>query len=209
MRESFVANLELYAGKGNRPRLALMTDENRLPDPAAAIRALPWGSMVILRDYAAPGRAALARRLASLCKSRRLRFLVAGDWRLAARVGADGLHLPEAMAKRGKGPWSRRRWTVTAAAHSAGALFRAARAGADAALLAPVFPTASHPGRPALGPVRFATLVRRSPVPVYALGGIGPGAARRLKGTGAAGFAGIGGIARLGRRIAAESPETP
>ncbi len=209
MREPLVANLEHRAGKGNRPRLALMTDENRLPDPTAAIRALPPGSLVILRHYDAPGRAALARRLAMLCKSRRLRFLVAGDWRLAARVGADGLHLPENMAKKGPGPWSRRRWIVIAAAHSGRALFRAAWAGAGAALLAPVFPTASHPGRPALGAVRFAALVRRSPIPVYALGGIGPGTARRLKGTGAAGFAGIGGIARLGHRIVAESPETP
>lgn len=202
MREPFVANLKHRIGKGNRPRLALMTDDTRLPDPAATIRALPPGSMVILRDYGAPGRAALARRLAVLCKRRRLTFLVAGDWRLAARVGADGLHLPEAMAKRGRGPWSRRRWIVTAAAHSQAALFRAARAGADAALLAPVFPTASHPGRPALGPVRFAAQVRRSPLPVYALGGIGPVTARRLKGAGHAGFAGIGEIARLGVRIA-------
>lgn len=205
MRESFVANLEHRAGKWNRPRLALMTDETRLSDPAAAIRALPRGSIVILRHYDAPGRDGLARRLAMLCKSRRLRFLVAGDWRLAAQVGADGLHLPENMAKRGRGPWARRRWLVTAAAHSGRALFRAARAGADAALLAPVFPTASHPGRPALGAVRFAALVRRSPIPVYALGGIDPATARRLKGAGQAGFAGIGGIARLGRR----SPETP
>ncbi len=45
-------------------------------------------------------------------------------------------------------------------------LFSAARAGADAALLSPVFWTASHPLAPALGPLRFAAWCRSSPLPV-------------------------------------------
>ncbi|MBE0530944.1 MAG: hypothetical protein IH626_08955, partial [Rhodospirillales bacterium] len=36
------------------PLLILVTDEARLPDPAAAIRRLPPGAAVILRHYGAP-----------------------------------------------------------------------------------------------------------------------------------------------------------
>jgi thiamine-phosphate pyrophosphorylase len=174
-----------------------MTDADRLPDPAAAVARLPRGSAVILRHYGVPGRDALARDLVALCRGRHIRVLIAADARLARAVGADGLHLPEAMARRGPGiwqPWRRPDWIVTAAAHSRAALFRAARAGADAALLSPVFWTASHPLAPALGPLRFAAWCRSSPLPVYALGGISARTARRLRAGGGAGFAGISGF---------------
>ncbi|HEX7774936.1 MAG TPA: thiamine phosphate synthase, partial [Parvibaculum sp.] len=85
---------------------------------------------------------------------------------------------------------------MTAAAHSEAAIFRAARARIDAVLISPVFPTASHPGAPALGVVRFARLAhlaRRLGLRVYALGGItGPASLRRLTGSGADGVAGVG-----------------
>ena len=70
---------------------------------------------------------------------------------------------------------------------------RGPRAG-DAVLLSPVFATRSHPGAPTIGPLRFARWVRESPIPVYALGGIDVPGARRLRHSGAAGFAAIGGL---------------
>ena len=179
-----------YRGK-QPPAPVLVVDRARLADPLAAARRLPAGACVLLRDYDAADRPAFARALAALCRRRRLWFLVAGDRRLAMALGA-GLHMPEAQARRGgvRGP----RW-LTAAAHGRAGLVRAARAGACAALLSPVFPTASHPGAPTLGPVRFAGLVRASPLPVYALGGIDARRARRLAGTGACGLAGVGAFA--------------
>ncbi len=179
------------------PPLILMTDEERLADPLPVIAALPPGSAVIVRHYGDPGREKLARRVVAAARPKGVRVLIAGDATLAATVGADGLHLPEAMAALGPGPWRgwrRPRWLVTAAAHSPAALWRAARAGADAALLAPVFPTASHPRRAPLGGLRFALWCRQSPLPVYALGGVTATTARRLQASGAAGFAGIGGF---------------
>jgi thiamine-phosphate pyrophosphorylase len=120
-------------------------------------------------------------------------FLVAGDGRLAAALGADGLHLAEGLYATIAG-WRRRRpgWLITAAAHSVPALRRAG--GADAALLSPAFPTASHPGRPHLGPLRFAALTRQSPLPVVALGGVNARTAARLAGIPLAGFAAISGL---------------
>ncbi len=182
------------------PGLILMTDSRRLPDPLPAITGLPRGSAVILRHYEDAGREVLARRMASLCRARGLRLLIGGDGRLAAAVGADGLHLPDFMVRRGLVLRRRPGWIITAAAHSPAALRRAARAGADAVLLSPVFVTASHPGVPTLGIQRFARLCRRSPLPVYALGGITAATMPRLAAAGAVGIAGIGCFLNTGER---------
>ncbi len=199
--------------RGRRlPPLLLMTDPARLPDPLAAAAALPAGAGVILRHYDDPDRAALARALAALCRRRRLRLLIAGDAQLAAAVAAGGLHLPEWLVPQ-RGRWAplvRPGWLVTAAAHSPRAVARASAAGVDAMLLSPVFATASHPDAPALGPLRFASLVRSSAVPVYALGGISEATAGRLTGSGAAGLAAIGALtapqSRAGPAAVSASP---
>ncbi len=179
------------------PELILMTDPDRRADPLAAATALPPGAAVILRHYQDPGRRDLAHDLAALCRRTGVVLIVAGDARLARAVGAGGLHLPEWQARRGPHywrAWRRPDWLVTAAVHSPAALMNARRAGATAALLSPVFSSLSHPARerPALGPLRFTLLIRQSPLPVYALGGVDEARARRLKHSGAAGIAGIG-----------------
>ena len=167
----------------------------RRPRPGGrAPAARERGHLASLRCRRA--RRARARRLARLCRARGLVLLVAGDARLAAAVGAGGIHLREREIRRAS-DWRRRRptWLITVAAHSRASLVAAHRAGADAALLAPVFATASHPGAPTLGPVRFAALACASPLPVIALGGIDARTAPRLKASGAAGLAAISGLA--------------
>ena len=175
------------------PPLILMTDIVRLPDPLPAIRRLPPGSAVIVRHPDPLARRTLAAGLLEVCRAAGVRLLIAADPRLAEALGADGVHLPEALVRAGR---RRRRpgWLVTAAAHSPRALRRAADAGADAALLSPVFATRSHPGAPAIGAVRFTAWARAAPLPVYALGGVTPETAGRLADSGACGFAGIAGL---------------
>jgi thiamine-phosphate pyrophosphorylase len=186
------------------PALLLLTDAERLADPVPVLARLPRGAGVVLRDYA-PGIPAVVRTTAALrirraCRARGLRLIVAGDVRLALRIGADGLHLPEwmlirgdSLARRAARPGIRRPgFIVTAACHSLRALRAAARFGADAAVLAPVFATPSHPESPALGAGRFAYMTHAAGIPVYALGGIGTRTVRRLAGSGAVGVAGIG-----------------
>ncbi|HJM49717.1 MAG TPA: thiamine phosphate synthase [Alphaproteobacteria bacterium] len=179
------------------PPLVLLSDAVRLADPRAAAARLPRGTALVLRHYGQPGREKLARELVAICRPRGVSLLVAGDGALAARVGAAGLHLPESLAGQA-GRWRRARpgWLVTAAAHSLPALHKAANAGAQAALLSPLFATASHPERRHLGAVRFAAITRAARLPVYALGGIEAANARRLKGSGAVGVAAIAGILR-------------
>lgn len=172
-----------------------MIDSARLPNPESAIAALPKGGAVILRDYDDPDRKSRAAVLLRLCRHRGLLFLLAGDGALAAILGADGLHLPEGLLHLAP-RWRQANRLITGAAHSWPALIRAARFGLDAALLSPVFPTRSHPERAVLGPVRFAALAARCPLPVYALGGINAANACRLINSGAVGIAGISGFAR-------------
>ncbi|MEW5703983.1 MAG: thiamine phosphate synthase [Pseudomonadota bacterium] len=195
--------LRLGGFRAGLPPLVCLTDARRFPDPKPAIRRLPRGSLVIFRHYEMKKkeRYALAGEVAALCRARGLRLLVAGDAALALAVRADGLHLPEWLAR---GPvsrgwaWRRRKpgWLLTAAVHSERALEAAARQRADAALLAPVFSTASHAQAKPLGSVRFASLARRTALPVYALGGIGPTNVRRLMGSGAVGLAAVGAFAK-------------
>lgn len=150
-----------------------MTDDVRLPDPLGAARALPRGSLVIVRAIDRGARTQLATRMMALSRTRDLIVLIAADAALASTVEADGLHLPEAHMRDAL-HWRalRPRWLVTVAAHSLCGLMRAHAAGADAAILSPVFATASHPQAPTLGPLRLRALARQSPVPVYALGGV-------------------------------------
>jgi len=191
------SGLSRWAG----PPLILVTDERRLPDPLAAAARLPPGSGVLLRHYGDPDRLARAAALAALCRRRRLCLLVAGDWRLAARLGAAGLHLPEGLARHGvlAGAlgWRRRcHALLTVAAHSPRALGRAAELGADAALVSPIFPSRSHPGAPVVGPVRLGLWRRLARQPLIALGGVSAATARRLPRGAVAGLAAIDGLAR-------------
>lgn len=173
-------------GRTRLPPLWLFTDTARLADPLAAAARLPAGlAGVVLRDDAIAGRAELGRRLAALCRRRRLVLVVAGEWRLAAALHA-GLH-----ARQGRRPAGAPRWlpVVTASAHGVAALRRARRLGA-LAFLSPAFATASHPGAPALGPHVWALAARRGGGAVAALGGVNGRTVRHLPSCRAAGAIG-------------------
>ncbi len=185
-------------GRNHRlPALWLMTDPDRAPDPAAQVARLPRGAVVVLRHYGHPEKVSIARLLARLCRARGLILVVAGDWRLAAQVGASGIHLPEHMARHGLSAggrlWRRAgRRLLTIAAHGEVGLRRASALKASAAVLAPVFPTRSHQSQVALGPRRFGMITRTARVPVIALGGVNEKTMPALMTSGCAGIAGIG-----------------
>jgi len=201
---------------GRLPRLFLFGDRVRLPDPCAAAARLPPDAAVVARGLAD----AVLARLAALARRRRLVLLVGGDGRAALRVAgrhpglAAGLHLADRASPPNSGTGGASRGTsgllafllarrarrhgaapllLTAAAHGREGLARARRLRADVVILSPVFPTASHPGAPALGLWRWAALARRAGRPVVALGGIVASNAGRLP-RGIAGLAGIGGF---------------
>ena len=190
--------LNLAAGAVHLPPLYFMTDHVRTPNPVQIAGRLPRGTAVILRHYDTPDRYALAKDLKGVCQDRSLILLIAADAELADIVDADGLHLPEWAVTRPS--LSHRRWSrlnnriLTAAVHSARALYWAQKMSVDAVLASPVFPTASHPNQAATGIFSFARLGRSATVPVIALGGVTGVTAPRLIGTSCAGIAAIGGL---------------
>ena len=130
-----------------------------------ALRRLPRGSGFVYRHHHLPPAERIARfeRLARIAEARGHTIVVAG--------GGYGpaLSLP------------RRPGTLRlATAHNLREIGQANRAGADAVLLSPVFPTRSHLQAKPLGPARFRLLARYSKAPVIALGGMTRHRARAL-----------------------------
>ncbi len=158
------------------------------------VARLPKGAAVVYRAFGAADAEAMARRLRIITRARRIHLLIGADDGLAARVKADGVHLPERLSHHASRlKRNRPGWLVSVAAHGHAAVHKGR--GADAVVVSAVFPSRSPSAGAALGPLRFAQLVRTSRVPVIALGGVDMKNAPRLISTGAAGLAAIGGLA--------------
>jgi thiamine-phosphate pyrophosphorylase len=168
-----------------------MTDDLALPDPLAAARALPPGSIVIVRAREAQRRAQRALALRAIARARGLILLIADDPHLAGALGANGLHLPEARTREAA-HWRALHpgWLITAAAHSLRAALLATHV--DALLLSPVFATRSHAEARPLSAAKARLIARAVPVPLFALGGVTAQTANQLTG-----FAGLAAIRAL------------
>lgn len=178
-------------GRKPLPALLAFTDPARTPDVLALARSLPRGAGLVYRAFGAADALAVARSLRAISRSRGLRLLIGADAKLAVRVGADGVHLPERLAHRALAlKRAHPSWIVTAAAHSP----RSTRVRADALVVSAVFPSRSPSAGAPLGPVRLAILTRGAAAPVYALGGVNHKTARRLLPTGVVGVAAVEGL---------------
>ena len=137
-------------------------------------------------------REVLARELAARLHACDGLLVVNGDVALAARVGADGVHLParQLMTTQLRPAFE---W-VGASCHTRAELEHAAALGLDYALLGPVQPTTTHPDQAALGWSDFAALCAGLPLPVFALGGLGSADMDRARDAGAHGVAAIRGV---------------
>ena len=153
------------------PTLWLMTDERMGPALWTALERLPRGSGVVFRHFATPPaeRTAIFTRLSRVARRRRL---------IVVRAGVKG-QSPDLHP-----------------AHSRREAVSARRAGADLVLVSPVYPTRTHPGAPALGPIRAAMIARAAGVPAIALGGMNASRFKRLRALGFAGWAAIDGLTR-------------
>lgn len=122
--------------------------------PAAERKLLAEGAMALARAYP------------------QTRVLINDDDALAKAVGAHGLHLSSTrlaqISQRPDFEW------VAASCHSEEELARAVQLGVDFAVLGPLLPTPTHPSASGMGWAAFAGIIDRSPVPVFALGGMRP-----------------------------------
>jgi thiamine-phosphate pyrophosphorylase len=178
-------------------RLALVhavTDDRvlALPDFFDRARALargPWVAIHLRGRLAGGPLLRLAERLRGLTAETGAQLLVHDRADVARLCGADGTHLPE-----GGLPVSRTRELLPAGAlvgrsvHAPADADIAAAEGADYVFLGSIWETASHPGRPPLGPgaITASTAGR-----VIAIGGITPATAQEAVRAGAAGVAAI------------------
>ena len=162
------------------PRIWMLTDERQGDALWDAINRLPKGAGVIVRHYSLPEkeRQAMARRIA------RWGVFVAysGSESAARRAGARAVY--GAAKTLGRLP-------LLFPVHSRREIIAAERVGATLLLLSPVFPTRSHPGARALGPLRFGSLTRTTRTPVIALGGMTPDGFKRLNSLSTRGWAAI------------------
>lgn len=128
----------------------------------------------------------LAQDLLARCRRHGAGLIVGDRADVALACGADGVQLghraPPAAQVR---PWYRG-W-LGVSCHDAAQLAAARLAGADHAVLSPVFGVPEK-GAP-LGPLAFARLAARAGLPVVALGGIEPGNVAEVASAGAAGVA--------------------
>jgi thiamine-phosphate pyrophosphorylase len=187
--------------------------------------ALDGGAGVVLlreKDLPATDRRMLAEDLRVLTAGQGAELWVASDAALAKAVYADALHLAatdpwpaELAGDRRRPDWpdaegivrelrSRGRRDgirIGRSCHTIAELRDAWREGADHATYSPVFPTGSKPGYgPALGLDGLAEGVRAVlPLPLIALGGVGPGRARACLEAGAT-------VAMMGAVMGADDP---
>lgn len=158
------------------PHLWLISDARNDAMLTHALRRLPRGSGFVFRHYHLPPdeRYARWRSLARVARKHGHTVILAGSAREAAIVGADGTYGTD------PGPCRIGGLLRIATAHDLAELGAARLARADAVMLSPAFPTRSHPGVPALGPLRFRLLARQARMPVIALGGMNRLTAKRL-----------------------------
>ena len=179
------------------PRLHAVTDASVIaasdfPARAAAIAAA--GSAVALhaRDRSAGG-AALARvalRLMALAQPPEASVFVNARADVAQATGAHGVQLGSSDLRPAEarivfpGGW------IGRSVHSAEEAEQAAAEGASFLMVGSVYPTASHPGRPARGLALLRDSARLG-LPVIAIGGIDAGRAAEVRDQGAWGVAAI------------------
>jgi len=177
------------------PELILITDTSRMDRERffEAVEASLCGGVdaVLVREKQMDSAHLLAfcSRLRAITADHGARLIVHGQADVAKAVEADGVHV---AARDIEEIPVMRQWldhagmTVSASCHDADELNDAAEAGADFALLSPVFPTASHPSALHLGTHRFRTLVDKAQLPVIVLGGITTENRKTLAGFGVA-----------------------
>tara|TARA_Y100000590_G_C15539486_1_gene946370 strand:- start:324 stop:959 length:636 start_codon:yes stop_codon:yes gene_type:complete len=171
---------EIKVKNNKLPKIIIIFNEEFFDEKKLLNLKIPKKSAFLLRSYKAKERKKIAKQLLKFCKMKELKLLIASDIKLAKDINAHGVHFPEYMIKeKNKINWVilkniklKKNWIITTAAHSLQSIKKAEFFDIDAALLSPVFSSKSHPNRKNLGINKFAKIVKKTKLPIYALGGI-------------------------------------
>lgn len=176
---------------GALPRLMLVTDrlETRGRDLVDVVEAAVAGGVGLVqvreRDLPEAEVEALVRRILERLRGMPARLLVNAHPALARMLDV-GLHLPASAPPL---PLPRPR-LYSRAVHDEAEARQALAEATSYVLVGPVFPTGSKPGHPGAGLETLARLARLvSPMPVFAIGGLGPERVASVVSAGAYGVA--------------------
>jgi 8-oxo-dGTP diphosphatase len=161
---------------------------------AAAWQACLEAGYRLLRLRPAPGErigADLIARIDAMTRSHGARWIASGELAQCYAWPAHGLHLDTRQLMRLDRRPIPDDELLIASCHDLEEIRIAESLGVDLVTLSPVQSTASHPTALPLGWSDFERLVTYSPLPVLALGGVGPDDWARARAAGAFGVAGI------------------
>ena len=146
------------------------------------------------KDLPEPAYKALAARALDLCRWYGTECAVHNFPQTAKELSAPALHLPLPRL-RALSPEERAAFpALGASCHSLEDVLAAAELGCSYGTLGHIFPTGCKPGLPPRGVELLAQVCQASPLPVYAIGGVGPGNIAQVKQAGAAGACVMSGL---------------
>ena len=170
---------EIRSKNNKLPKVIIIFDDELFNKKKLLKLKIPKKSAFLLRSYQTKKRKKIAKQLLKFCKMKKIKLLIGSDIKLAKDINAHGVHFPEYMIKENKINWIgiknikyRKKWIITTAAHSIRSLKKVEGLDIDAALLSPVFISKSHPNNKCLGLNKFSKIVKKTKLPIYALGGI-------------------------------------
>lgn len=114
----------------------------------------------------------VAQRAIRICRQHNVKILLNASPEIIELVDADGIHLTSnRLSHYSSRPVALNKY-LFASCHNEHELQQAIRLNVDAIVLGPVAHTLTHPDAPILGWQQFAVLVKKAPMPVFALGGL-------------------------------------
>lgn len=133
----------------------------------------------------------LALAVLSLCHDHGARVILNTSMEMARKMHGDGVHLSQRRLRSLQPEVLDGSLLTGVSCHSAEEILKALEYAPDYLCVGPVQESASHPGAKPLGWERFAALVALSPIPVYAIGGMGYGDLEMARAHGGHGIAAI------------------
>lgn len=176
------------------PDLYAVSDSQRHGGPDHLLARLPQAlrgglRLIQVREPAmAPDqRVRFARRIAAIAEPYGARVLLAGSALEARRAGLNGIHATAAELRRTTSRPPVKLWVTSC--HDRADLRLAEELGADAVVVSPVLPSATHPETPAIGWEGLRSFAASARLPVYAQGGVSSASLPEARRAGAVGIA--------------------
>ncbi len=159
------------------------------------LQKLPKNSYFIFREYYLDkdNRFSLAKKLKEVANKRHIKFIVAMDFDLARKVGADGVHFSDHK----KLPFSffsrnlfKKNFIFSYSCHNLKSALFSHKNGFDLNFISPIFTTTSHADSNILGKIGYLKILHKCPN-ILPLGGINNKNITFIKKSGALGFGAI------------------